>query len=912
MKRKAIALSVAMLSLASMLQAKPISGVIVDRASKEPLIGCVVQVKDNKNENTTTGLDGSFSLNLSESSGHVTLLISYLGYKPKELTVDLNTVGKLNVDMDEEANELSEVVVTGKMEKANDRSAVQLLKESSSLLNVMSQQTLQLSPDVNVAAALRRVSGVVMQDDGTGEASYAILRGMDKRYNYTLVNGIKIPSPDDKNRYVPLNLFPSHLMDRLVVYKSLTPDMEGDAAGGAINMDMRDAPGRMKLQADVSLGSSDYFWGDKDYLSGDRGNTTKTAPYEKYGPEYAATTADFKNGGQNIKAHALPMPNINANISVGDRWLNNRFGAIFAGSFQNNYRGVDRTLYTPMMAAGAQTEVISKLNHRYYSIHDLTYGLHAKFDYQVKHHHLEWYNMFVSRTEDNVRYGQTINIDFGYDAETGTYTRNDEARSGRQTQNIFASNLIGTHSFGRFSVDWKGIFAWAKENDPDRTYTKIYNQVESNAVTRTLPQSMERRFQHNSDRNWEGHINFKYDMPLGAANDHVVWKAGGMYRQKRRNNRYYSYDFNPADISQKLESPDFDQYNQIDWVVKTPYAQASQLNYNSKERIGAAYAMGTLTAGPLEVVAGFRAEHTNQVYTMLQKFKTMGQLGMQSYWDYLPSAMLKYQIDKRMDVRLSYYKSINRPGFYEIVPYTIEGDDYTEKGNPTLKRARIQNVDLRWEYFPSATEQVLVGVFYKYLKDPIETSFTSDARSTFYQPQNLGNAKNLGFEIDVIKYIRHFGVKANYTYTHSTITTDKRQYVSGKAEVQMVSQKRQLVNQAPHTANLSLLYKDTSHGWNAQLASAFTASRMVLVSPYKDADEWERGRLTLDLSVEKKWQNGISVFAKANNLTDARVVRYLKTVNSENLSLPQQENNRTILGKKRYGRTILVGVRFSM
>lgn len=206
-------------------------------------------------------------------------------------------------------------------------------------------------------------------------------------------------------------------------------------------------------------------------------------------------------------------------------------------------------------------------------------------------------------------------------------------------------------------------------------------------------------------------------------------------------------------------------------------------------------------------------------------------------------------------------------------------------------------------------------MFYKYLKDPIEQTFDRDMRQTnnyAYMPQNLGNARNLGFEVDVIKYIRHFGVKANYTYTFSRITTDKRQYIEGSANVMTVRQKRPLVNQSPHTFNLSLLYKDTEHGWNAQLAAAYTGKKIALVSPYKDADEWERGIFSLDLSGEKKFKNGLSIFVKANNLTDAKRERYLKTVNEYNLDFPGQKNDRTVTATYKYGRTFLFGVRFSL
>ena len=124
----------------------------------------------------------------------------------------------------------------------------------------------------------------------------------------------------------------------------------------------------------------------------------------------------------------------------------------------------------------------------------------------------------------------------------------------------------------------------------------------------------------------------------------------------------------------------------------------------------------------------------------------------------------------------------------------------------------------------------------------------------------------MGFEIDVIKYIRHFGVKANYTYTHSSITTSKREYQEGSAEYKTgVTQTRPLVNQAPHTANLSLLYKDTQHGWNGQLAASYTGTKLALVSPFKDADQRDKAMFGLDLSAEKQFSIGLSVFFKAKN-----------------------------------------------
>ena len=932
---KRLFMSAALLAAsATAIQAHTLDGIVKDNKTGEPLIGTVVRVKELPNVGTTTGLDGSFTLHELPDKGKYTLVVSFMAYKTKEIVVDVANDEKVDIPMDEDLKQLGEVVVTGRREYRSDRSAVESVKNAGNVLNVMSQQSIQLSPDVNVASVLQRVSGVTMERDASGEASYAILRGMDKRYNYTLVNGVKIPSPDDKNRYIPLNIFPSDLMDRLVVSKSLTADMEGDAAGGVVDMVMKDAPSCFQFQANAAIGTTDYFWKDgRDYITSNRSDYTKKAPYEAFGSEYKASMSDFKNGPVQLKSHSMPAPNFIGGLSVGNRFWNDRLGVILAGSIQNTFRGTERTYNSVKMASGEQAMYISKLNHRYYSIHDLTTGVHAKFDLTLPEHKIEWYNMYVRTNSKGVRYNNSIGTEY---IGANSYTQDDEIRSLSTTQSIFATNLKGTHHLTKnFTLDWSGIFSQAKEEDPDRTYVTLSNSVSTEAdadgnilsgnlwdtnknITKTFPKDAERRFQHNMDTDWAGYINLTYDTHF--ANDvEALWKAGAQYRRKERSNRYYSYIFSPADNAQDLDGNGLEQFDNVDWVCKTPYSQASQLNYDSKEHIGGAYAMVTLKTKLGELIAGFRAEHTNQIYTMLQHFRNMGQIGEQSYWDYLPSASLKWTPTKNMNIRLSYYRSINRPGFYEIVPYQIMGEEYQEKGNPNLKRARIDNIDLRWEWFPSKTEQILAGVFYKYLKDPIEQVFvTSDGKigagtDAYYMPDNLGNAKNMGFEIDVIKYIRHFGIKANYTYTYSKITTSKREYKEGSAEYKSgVTQSRPLVNQAPHTANISLLYKDTENGWNAQLASSFTGAKLALVSPFKDADQWDKAMFGLDLSAEKQFKNGFSIFFKANNLLDAKRERYLKTVNESNLEYEGQKSDKTIVGTYQYGRTFLLGVRYKL
>ena len=590
-----ILLSAALMANVLAINAHTLDGIVKDNKTGEPLIGTVVRVKELPNVSTTTGLDGSFTLHELPDKGKFTLIISYMSYKIKEMVVDVakdygngsakdNKQGKesqLIIDLEEDAKQLGEVVVTGHKEYHSDRSAIDLEKNAGTVLNVMSQQSIQLSPDVNVASVLQRVSGVTMERDASGEATYAILRGMDKRYNYTLVNGVKIPSPDDKNRYVPLNIFPSDLMDRLVVSKSLTADMEGDAAGGVVDMVMKDAPSHFQLQANAAIGYSDYFMKDgRDYLSSNRGDFTKKAPYEAFGKDYKASMSDFKNGPTQVSRHSLPAPNFIGGLGIGNRFWEDRVGVMLAGSIQNIFRGTERTYNSVKMASGEQAMYISSLQHRYYSIHDLTAGLHAKLDLTLGNHKLEWYNMYVNTNSKGIRYNNSINTEY---ISSDTYTQDDETRSLSQTQSIFATHLKGTHHLTKdFTVDWSGLYSEATEKAPDRVYLTLTNTVQSEegsslwngdkTIVKTQPKDMERRFQHNDDKDLAGYINLSYDTHFGDALD-ALWKAGAQYRRKERNNRYYSYIFGPSNISQRLDGNGFDQFAAIDWTCKTPYSE---------------------------------------------------------------------------------------------------------------------------------------------------------------------------------------------------------------------------------------------------------------------------------------------------------------------------------------------------
>ncbi len=182
---------------------------------------------------------------------------------------------------------LNEVAVTEHVSRETDAAARSAEKNANTTLNAVSAQSIAISPDVLISNVVSRVPGISIDRSNTGDAQHVIIRGMDKQYNTTLINGIKIPSPDNKNRYVPLDIFPAGLVDRLEVYKTLTPDMEGDASGGVVNMVMKTAPDKLVVNGEVGTGYSQIFI-DRSFETFDRSTVNSQSPGEVHPGQPAA------------------------------------------------------------------------------------------------------------------------------------------------------------------------------------------------------------------------------------------------------------------------------------------------------------------------------------------------------------------------------------------------------------------------------------------------------------------------------------------------------------------------------------------------------------------------------------------------------------------------------------------------
>ncbi|MBS1664455.1 MAG: TonB-dependent receptor [Bacteroidetes bacterium] len=919
--------------VAAHAQTAPLTGMVTDKQTGEPLPGASVEVsiKGGVKLHFLTGLNGGFVVR-NLKAGHYEVEVKYVGFDKYEKEMDLGD-GKpqtVTVSLEPKKSELATVSVSAGA-RGTERSSQLADRRADIVQNSLSARAIEVSPDLSVANTAQRISGVTLERSSNGEGQYIIVRGMEKRYIYTLVNGIKIPSPDNKNRYVPLDIFPADLLERLEITKTLTPNMEGDAIGGAVNMVMKDAPSKFSVNASAAAGYGSKFAHD-DFSKFDNGPSLDKSPRVLNGQGYSATPGDFPNSAFNHSLSHNPIDQV-FGLSLGGRTLGDKLGVMVAGSFQNNYRNVSSTLFQlpdQLVDGGYQLASVDKRN---LSVQQQRSGAHVKLDYRLdSKNKLSLYGGYVNLMRNEFRQVSDTNLELartvpGLGRITNSY------RTLHETQQILNFTLKGEHTLApNLFLDWTGAYSKAILNRPDEATFSVNGSVLKDPVTSqptpevTNIQSASREFVHSSDEDKSGYANFTYKSQISGAL--VDWSLGGMYRDKHRVSSYDKYSLTPTgDVVYRgtMNGHTFTVGNP-DGTVQDP------LNYTANEKVGAGYGMVKISVGSWLVTGGARYEHTSLDWLSSVPETKEGKTGNISYYDVLPSGNIKYSFDRKMALRLSYYSAISRPNFFEVIPYILYNPEtgLTETGNPHLKRTTADNFDLRYEYYPKGLDQLIVGVFYKRLKNPIEYTITnkpdpqSDAppsNNTYFVPQNFGNATNYGAELDLTKYWRWLGVRLNYTFTQSSITTTKEHdyRVAGATTAEYINQTRPLQGQSKHVGNFSLLFKDDNKlGLNAQLAFGYTSARINTVSGYYNYDIWQKAFTQLDFSLEKRIVKRFYIYGKINNLLNTPYELEVHQPYKSPTAVPpyyppfQTEGKNLFMRKDTYGVNYLLGIKFKL
>jgi outer membrane receptor protein involved in Fe transport len=853
-----------------------LKGQVTDKTTKEPLTGAFVHF-DNQKGGSVTDAFGHYQIN-NIPPGNYKLKIKYIGYKELEQSIDIaaGQVVALNLQLEESTQSLNAVNVYAKANTASESSSRKSEQNAGNITNVISAQAMQRSPDINAANALQRVSAVTLQRNSGSDEAYAIIRGLEPRYNNTLINGVKVTSPDPISRFISLSVVPSDLLDRVEVSKTLTPEMEGDAIGGTVNLVFKDAPDYEYFKANGSVGYSGLFFNRK-YDDFSHGAVAAKSPAERFGPSYIASPGNFSRANLDFTKKNAPLSSL-LGFTYGRRFFKNKLGFIVSDSYQNQYYGTNSQFNIAQMDTrpGKNFQpVISDVANRTYSTQQLNNGLSTHLDYQFNDKNkLTLDNVFLYTHLAQTRLSIDTSILGGNGGRIGpgTGTVFNDNRSTIQNQYVENLKLSGKHVLTKhFLFDWSGVYSDAIQNAPDRANVTTNHLINPDFTsTPDYLYNVSRIWQRSGNKDFSGMANLGYKTALSEKNT-LELKIGGLYRHSTRFNTQNQYTLKAAPTANGVKSPFTDIYA-ADWLVYdvTGSLASDKANYTAYENVTAAYGEFKLTFDKLDITGGLRIEGTEQGYDTHPVVLDVMSNAKKTYTDVLPSANLTYRLTEKSNLRASYFKSIARPALYELVPTPTYGQSTDVTGNPELKHTEADNYDLRYELYPGKEQQFFVGGFYKDIKNPIEfalNALTSGQLNT--SPQNFGTAKVAGAEVVYSKYFGDLGISGNYTYTYSNINTTKI-YTSTDASGVTTSvpklQSRPMQGQTGNVANLSLLYKNDRQKAFVQLAYTYTSKTLALVYNNYGYDYYQQPQSFLALSGEKQISKHLVFTAKVNNL----------------------------------------------
>jgi hypothetical protein len=848
----------------------------------------------------TTDLDGRFSF--SAEPGSHTLLVSFVGYEPQErpisVTADARTIADL--ELKTQGIEMKEFEVVNLKRTETEGAVVMETRKSEQVVNGMSRQQIAKGQDRNAGDVVKRIPGVTLLGD-----RFVMIRGLADRYNTVLLNDVIAPSLEADKRAFSFDLIPSTALDRVLIYKTGAPELPGEFAGGVIKISTLGIPKENETRVNWSMGFRNGTTGNTFML--DKAGTTDALGFDKN----RALPSSFPAHANQLSGQQL----MNAGRSLSNDWSakqttalpDQRLGILIArrfgkegGSQFGNVTTVDYALTSAAYTAS---------NYNYGSF-NATRGSDTLYRYSDqesirtarlsvlhnwtaligKNSKLEFKNLFNQQGEGRSTLRTGVDFDGGFDVHNVAFRW--------QERTIYSGQLHGSHDMNgeRTTLNWTAGYGLALSKEPDyrraRT-TRAAGQSDSDTpyqiqIAPTASATNAGRFFSDLHENVvTGRADI--EQKLGKETGHFTAKlrAGFFAEHKDRafSARWMSFvkssftQFDQSLLSKPLDVAFSDANINTTTGFKLSEGTNPSDAYTASNTLMAGHLGGTFTLdSALTVSAGVRVEHNRQ--QLASGTYTNGVVKVDNpVLSILPSLNASYDLTKRSVVRAAVSQAVNRPEFRELAPFTFYdfSSNTTLSGDPTLKTARILNLDARWEFYPTMNEMMSIGVFYKQFTDPIETFFVSSTgggtRNLTYR--NAASASSAGVEAEVRRtlssisakpWAEKWGVVMNASVIKSTVELGD-QAVGQKKE-------RPMMGQSPYVANAGIYFDDTAKGVRASVLWNVFGRRLFAVGSALFPDIYEMPRNSLDVTASKRLGKHFEVKVGAQDILNQRV--YLK------------------------------------
>lgn len=885
-------------------QSGKITGKVIDEQSGQAISNATVELERPK-KTVVTDLNGNFVI-AGLAAGSYNIKCSYVSYDTKiveGLVVINNDVTNINVSLIvSKSSKLDDVVITTTRVKAvgeNNASLLAVQKMSAGVMDGVTTEVLKRTPARTASDAIKLISGASIQDD-----KFAIIRGLNDRYNASFINGTPLPSTESDRKAFSFDIFPSAILDNLVIFKTATPDKTGDFAGGIIDISTKATTSKSFNSISFSTGYNSLATGKTRFFSENKSSTDFIGlddglrgiptgfPVTLNDPSLTpANKADAAKLFRNFKwgvRQENTKPNVNFQFTKGfniQRKDKEFFGALVSVNYSKNYA------FNP----GNRDQFSQNGAVQFVQINDSVYNDETIFsalaNFSLK---------FNSKNSISFKNNFSINSDNRLIKRRNTPDiQGDPNNALRDVVRAFTSNLIqssqilGEHLVGnkKTKINWLAAATQVKRDLPNLARTSyIYNPNDPSSGLGTAGQlntlsqiaGNGTMFFVKSNESIKS-IQADVSQPYELFKNPQMLKIGGGFLSRNRNFTSRLLGFTPyktLTIEQDfslVQLPE-DQIFLIQHMgLKTngkggftiEEQNPSYNNYDASSKVTHAYIMSDQRFFKnLRLIYGVRMESFNQqLYSPLALGTTLPPLTVDTtITDFLPSVNAVYALTKKMNVRLSFAQTVNRPEYRELAEVVFYDylQQYSLNGYSKLQRAKIKNYDFRFEFFPGKAQLFSASVFYKDFKNPIEFLFVPSLQGTqgFYGNTTSATLKGVEFEFRSLvstlfgvtrekSILNKFTLSANASFTESKVQIlDTISFIPPNE----FRNNDPLQGQSPFVVNGSLNFTDNKLGISTTVSANKFGDRILIKGvalPQPLPNLLEKGRTVIDFQFAK-------------------------------------------------------------
>ena len=802
----------------------------------------------------------------------------------------------------DETTELSGVEVEGSYTEGGQELYTDERRATAAVTEAVSAEQIARTGDADAASTLKRVTGLSVVD-----GKYVFVRGLGDRYSSVLLNGAQIPSPDPTRRVVPLDLFPTELLEGVVIQKSYSADMPGEFGGGSVQLRTRGVPTGFVAKLGLGLGYDSgasfadglgYDGGAGDWTGFDDGarampdalataiadgtilrpasptNPSGFTPTQLEGFGEALAGQGYAVGTRDLKPNSGFSGAIGNSFKFGDIPV----GVLGAVRYANTLDHVDEARNSfAVLGDGALVQSSGLDVARSSENTELSSFLSLGADVS-ENHRLKNTTMLLRSSEDEAK----ISEGYSEDPEDVSRFYNLEWIENE----LLATQFAGEHRFPGardLSLNWQSTLARASRESPN---TRSYRYDRNNS-------SQQFQFSRRSDSNStvfsdltddSQDFSFAVKLPLMLNDEtYLDLSAGGALLRRERDSEIRRFEF--GGVGALANDPVVISGATPDQVFTpgTIGADGFQLreitrgtdNYDAEQDLDALFVAADLNwKSAYRFTLGLRHEANDQSVSTyaLGNLSATPIVSSISTRDLLPSAAFTWLYSDAAQWRLGYSETLSRPDFRELspAPYTDPLLDLETIGNPDLKPTSIRNLDLRWEYYFSYSESFSAALFLKDFSDPIE-KIQVPGTGNLLSLANADSASNRGIELDYFRGLEFVGERWTNFYTAANYAwIDSEIDLGGINDIQTNDQ-RPMQGQSPFVANLQLGYRKPDNSLEATLLYNVFGRRISQVGVFGAPDIYEQDFHSLDLNLRKQFDPEWTLKLRLRNLLDPKV-----------------------------------------